>query len=90
MLRHYLERYFEKRGQIFFTKLDQADLISPCQELSNGGLGFVVSLLVCWQMKPLSGLESQSQVNQQSIGIIKKGSKHVNTLLGSQIEFCKV
>ena len=29
-------------------KVDQADLDSPCQELSNGGLGIVAALLVCW------------------------------------------
>ena len=27
-----------------------ADLNSPRQELSNGGLGIVVALLVCWQL----------------------------------------
>ena len=27
-----------------------ADLNSPRQELSNGGLGIVVALLVCWQI----------------------------------------
>ena len=32
------------------TKLDQAHLDSPRRELSNGGLGFVVALLVCWQI----------------------------------------
>ena len=30
-----------------FTKIDQADLDSPCQELSNGGLGIVVAFPVC-------------------------------------------
>ena len=30
-----------------FIKLDQADLDSPCQELSNGILEVVVTLLVC-------------------------------------------
>ena len=30
-----------------FTKLDQADLESPCQELSSGGFDIVVVLLVC-------------------------------------------
>ena len=29
-----------------FTKIDQADLDSPCQELSNGGLGIVAALTV--------------------------------------------
>ena len=33
-----------------FTKLDQADLDSPRRELSNGGLGIVIALLVCWQI----------------------------------------
>ena len=28
------------------TKLDQADLNSPCRELSSGGLGFVAALLI--------------------------------------------
>ena len=37
-----------------FIKLDQADLDSPCRELSNGGLKFVVVLLVCWQINFLS------------------------------------
>ena len=33
-----------------FTKIDPADLDSPCQELSNGGLKSVATLLVCWQI----------------------------------------
>ena len=37
-----------------FVKLDQADLDSPRQELSNGGLKSVVTLLVCWQINFLS------------------------------------
>ena len=36
-----------------FTKLDQTDLDSPCQEFSNGGLGIVVALLVRWQINLL-------------------------------------
>ena len=34
-----------------FTKLDPADLDSPCRELSSGGLGIVVALLVCRGIK---------------------------------------
>ena len=33
-----------------FTKMDPADLDSPCQKLSNGGLESVAALLVCWQI----------------------------------------
>ena len=33
-----------------FTKLDQADLDSPCREFSNGGLSIAVAFLVCWQI----------------------------------------
>ena len=33
-----------------FTKLDQEDLDYLCRELSNGGLGIVVALLVRWQI----------------------------------------
>ena len=44
-----LEKF--KMGQ---TKLDQADLDSPCQELSSGGLVIVVTLLVRWQIIFLS------------------------------------
>ena len=33
-----------------FTKMDKAGLDSPCRELSNGGLGIVVALLVRWQI----------------------------------------
>ena len=29
-----------------FIKIDPADLDSPCRELSNGGLGSVVTLLI--------------------------------------------
>ena len=29
----------------------QADLDSPCQELSNGDLGFVVAVLIDWGIK---------------------------------------
>ena len=35
-----------ERPKMNFTKIDQADLDSPCQELSNGGLGIVVALAV--------------------------------------------
>ena len=37
-----------------FTKIDQADLDSPRRELSNGGHGIVVALLVRWGIKFLS------------------------------------
>ena len=47
---HYLQSYFEKRGQNGSHKLDQADLNSPRQDLSNDGLGIVVALLVRWQI----------------------------------------
>ena len=30
--------------------MDSADLSSPCQEFSNGGLGIIVTLLVCRQI----------------------------------------
>ena len=30
-----------------FTKIVKPDLDSPCRELSNGGLGIVVTLLAC-------------------------------------------
>ena len=30
--------------------MDIADLDSPRQELSNGGLRIIVALLVCWQI----------------------------------------
>ena len=33
-----------------FTKLNQSDLDSPRRELSNGGIGIVVTLLVRWQI----------------------------------------
>ena len=33
-----------------FTEIDPTDLNSPCRELSNGGLGIVVALLVFWQI----------------------------------------
>ena len=35
-----------KESKISFTKIYQADLDSPRRELSNGGLGIVVTLLV--------------------------------------------
>ena len=37
-----------------FTKIDPADFDSPRQELSNGGLKSVVTLLVRWQIVFLS------------------------------------
>ena len=37
-----------------FTKIVKADLDSPRRELSNGGLGIVVALLVHWQIIFLS------------------------------------
>ena len=33
-----------------FTKMNKADLESPCRELSNGGLGIVAVLLVRWKI----------------------------------------
>ena len=36
----------KKRSKINFTKIDQADLDSTRQELSNDGLGIVVALTV--------------------------------------------
>ena len=46
-----LESYFEKKSsKMDDTKLNPADLNFSCQELSNGGLGFVVALSVCWQI----------------------------------------
>ena len=36
----------KKETNVDFTKIYQADLDSPCQEFSNGGLGFVVDLLI--------------------------------------------
>ena len=33
-----------------FTKIVKADLDSPRRELSNGGLGIAVTLLVRWQI----------------------------------------
>ena len=43
-----MESYFEKRSKINFTKIGQADLDFPRRELSNGGLGIVVALLLRW------------------------------------------
>ena len=40
----YLESYFEKEVKVDCTKIDPADLDSPCQELLAHGLGFVVAL----------------------------------------------
>ena len=37
-----------------FTKIDPADLNSPCRELSNGGLGIVVTLSARWEIDFLS------------------------------------
>ena len=45
---HYLQNYFEKEVKMTFINVDKADLDSPRRELSNGGLGIVVTLLVPW------------------------------------------
>ena len=49
-----------------FTKLDQADYLNPPrQELSNGGLGIVVALLVRFQIMcvcVLLGVQSSCNV----------------------------
>ena len=37
-----------------FTKIDTEDLDSPRQEFFVCGLGFIVTLLVCWQIDFLS------------------------------------
>ena len=47
---HDFEGYFENRSQMNFTKIEPADLNSPRQELSNGGLRIVVALTVHWQI----------------------------------------
>ena len=39
-----------KTATLDFTKIVTADLNFPRQELSNGGLGIVVTPLVCWQL----------------------------------------
>ena len=36
-----------ERPKMDHTKIDTADLDSPCRELSNSGLGIAVALLVC-------------------------------------------
>ena len=33
-----------------FTKIVKAGLISPCQELSNGGLEIVAALMIFWEL----------------------------------------
>ena len=43
-----------KRSKINFTKLYQADLDSTRRELSDGGLGIAVTLLVRWKIDFLS------------------------------------
>ena len=43
-----MESYSKKRAKISFTEIDTAYLDSPRRELSNGGLGIVVALLVHW------------------------------------------
>ena len=36
-----------------FTKMNKADLDSPCREPSNGDLGIVVALSICWYVSKL-------------------------------------
>ena len=40
----------KKRSNMDHIKIDTAYLDSPCQELSVRGLGFVVALMVCWEI----------------------------------------
>ena len=43
----YLKSYFEKkRSKMDHTTMKPTYLDSPCRELSNGGLGIIVTLLV--------------------------------------------
>ena len=51
---HYLESYFEERGQNDFYKTGPSRLDFPRRELSNVGLKIVVALLVRWQINFLS------------------------------------
>ena len=44
----------KKEVKMTFTKLYQAGLDSPRQELSNGGLGIVAALIICLQVNFLS------------------------------------
>ena len=46
----YLESYFEKGVKMGHTKIYSVDLNSLRRELFVRGLGFVVALLVCWQI----------------------------------------
>ena len=39
---------FKKGSKMNFTKILETDLDSPCRDLSNGGLGIFLALLVCW------------------------------------------
>ena len=43
-----------EKSKINFTKVYMAYVDSPCRELSNGGLGIVVALLVRWGINFLS------------------------------------
>ena len=47
-----------------FTKIDPADLDSPCRELSNGGLKSIVTLLVRWQINFLSARIGRPMQNE--------------------------
>ena len=46
LFRHYSESYVEKEVKMDHTKIDHSDLNSPRRELSNGGIGTAVVLLV--------------------------------------------
>ena len=52
-----------------FTKTDQADLDFPRQELSNGGLKSVVTLLVCWQINFYVGSDADAQSSCRGSGL---------------------
>ena len=57
-----------------FTKLDQADLGSPRQELSNGGLGIVVALLILWHFFFVGSY----WVSNPVVGEILEGESHLS------------
>ena len=50
----------EKMSKINLIKIYQVDLNSPRQELSNGGLGIAVALLVRWQIDCLCACHSSA------------------------------
>ena len=81
---HILTCFKNKRSKNDHRKWNLKDLNSSCRELSDGGLGIVVALLVCWQIN-----FSCACTGGQTQLYLKSKTKDLPTKLLSSSEFLR-